>query len=91
MTVTDTPNAPPRFRHLGLPGYAGLLIVLALVVSSLASTAPALDKLASGIARLFSPSGLFTRMFPPDFTRIEAIGWKLLETCRWPLPAARWA
>jgi phosphonate transport system permease protein len=71
---------PPRFRLLGLPGYVGLLVVLALVVSSLAATAPATDKLARGITRLFSPSGLFTQMFPPDFTPIGPISWKPLET-----------
>ena len=79
--MTDIPlSAPPRFRHPGLAGYAALLAVGALVVSSLAATAPSLDRLAGGFVRLFSPSGLFTRMFPPDFSRIEAIGWKLLET-----------
>jgi phosphonate transport system permease protein len=83
--MTDVPLAPPRFRHLGLAGYAALLGGLALVLSSLAATAPSFDKLASGIARLFSPSGLFTRMFPPDFTRFEAIGWKLLETLQMAL------
>jgi phosphonate transport system permease protein len=72
--------APPRFPHLGLPGYAALLIALALVISSLAATAPSLDKLAHGITRLFAPSGLMTQMFPPDFSRIEPISWKLLET-----------
>ena len=78
--MSDTLRAPARFSHLGLGGYAALLIVLALVVSSLAATAPEADKLAKGVARLFSPSGLFTRMFPPDFSRIEQISWKLLET-----------
>lgn len=79
MTDTAVP-APPRFRHLGLPGYVGLLVVLTLVVSSLAATAPATDKLARGLARLVSPSGLLTQMFPPDFSRIGPISWKLLET-----------
>lgn len=72
--------APPRFRQIGLPGYAALLVVGALVVSSLAATAPDIDKLARGLTRLFAPSGLFTQMFPPDFSRIGPISWKLLET-----------
>lgn len=72
--------APSRFQHRSLVEYAALLAVLALVVTSLAATAPALDKLGSGIARLFAPSGMLTQMFPPDFTRIVPIGWKLLET-----------
>ena len=54
--------------------------MLALVASSLAATAPAADKLVRGVARLFAPSGLLTQMFPPDFSRIVPIGWKLLET-----------
>lgn len=79
--MTDiTPAAPPRLRSLGLPGYAALLVVLGLVASSLAATAPTAGKLVHGVARLFSPSGLFTQMLPPDFTRIVPIGWKLLET-----------
>lgn len=80
MSETATLPAPPRFRHLGLTGYAGFLVVAALVVSSLAATAPAPDKLVNGLARLFAPSGLFTQMFPPDFSRIGPISWKLLET-----------
>lgn len=79
MTDTALPP-PPRFRHPGLAGYAAILVVTALVVSSLAATAPAADKLSRGIARLFSPSGLVTQMFPPDFSRIVPISWKLLET-----------
>ena len=72
--------APSRFERRGLIEYAALLGLLALVVTSLAATAPAPDKLGSGIARLFAPSGLLTQMVPPDFTRIVPIGWKLLET-----------
>lgn len=79
MTETSLP-APPRLRPLGLVGYAAFLGVAALVVSSLATTAPALDKLARGVARLFAPSGLLTQMFPPDFGRFETIAWKLVET-----------
>lgn len=75
-----TTLAPTRFQHRSLVEYAALLAVLALVVTSLAATAPAPDKLGSGIARLFAPSGMLTQMFPPDFTRIVPIGWKLLET-----------
>ena len=72
--------APPRFQHRSLAEYLGLLLVLALVLSSLAATAPSAQALGNGIARLFAPSGLLMQMFPPDFTRIVPIGWKLLET-----------
>ena len=73
--MTDTSlTAPPRFHQPGLLGYAALLAVGALVVSSLVSTAPAPDKLVHGIQRLFAPSGMLTQMFPPDFTRIQPIG-----------------
>lgn len=78
--MTSATLAPPRVRHLGLPTYAGLLIVLGLVASSLISTAPTLAALSRGTRRLFAPSGLLMQMFPPDFTRIVPIGWKLLET-----------
>lgn len=71
---------PPRFAAIGPLGFAALLAVLALVISSLAATAPRFDKLAHGLARLVSPSGLLTQMVPPDFSRIEPISWKLLET-----------
>lgn len=72
--------APPRLAHRSLAEYAAMVVVLGLVASSLAATAPSLDKLAHGTARLFAPSGLVMQMFPPDFSRIVPIGWKLLET-----------
>ncbi len=75
-----TTLAPPRLAHRSLVEYGALLLVLALVVSSLAATAPSPDKLGSGVARLLAPSGLFTQMVPPDFSRIGPISWKLLET-----------
>ena len=78
--MTDLPAPPPRFSHRSLPEYAAILLVLTLVVSSIAATAPALDKLSRSVARLFAPSGMLMQMFPPDFSRIQAIGWKLLET-----------
>ncbi len=60
-TSSTTPSrmsafAPTRFQHRSLVECAAMLAVLALVVTSLAATAPALDKLGSGIARLFAPS-----------------------------------
>jgi len=79
MTAMPIPP-PPRFRPLGLLNYLVLLLVLGLIISSLAATAPPLDKVWRGVMRLFSPSGLFTQMFPPDFSRIVPISWKLLET-----------
>lgn len=75
-----TALAPARFRHRSLVEYAALLAVLALVVTSLAATAPAPGNLGSGFVRLFAPSGMLTQMVPPDFTRIAPIAWKLLET-----------
>ncbi|MCX7299921.1 MAG: phosphonate ABC transporter, permease protein PhnE [Rhodobacterales bacterium] len=79
MTAMPIPP-PPRFRPLRLLNYLVLLLVLGLIISSLAATAPPLDKVWRGVMRLFSPSGLFTQMFPPDFSRIVPISWKLLET-----------
>lgn len=75
-----TTLAPSGFQHRSLVEYAAFLAVLAPVVTLLAATAPAFDKLGSGIARLFAPPGMLTRMVPPDFSRIVPIGWKLLET-----------
>ncbi len=75
-----TAVAPSRFQHRSLLEYAAFLVALALVLMALVSTAPAPDRLGSGIARLFAPSGLLTQMFPPDFTRIVPISGKLLET-----------
>ncbi len=72
--------APGRFQHRNLIEYAAILLVLALIVTSVAATAPAVDKLGRGIARLFAPSGMLMQMVPPDFGRIVPIGWKLLET-----------
>jgi phosphonate transport system permease protein len=79
MTASTLPT-PRRFKPVGLMGYAAVLALLALVISSLAATAPSPDRLAHGLARLFAPSGFVTQMFPPDFSRIGPIGWKLLET-----------
>lgn len=75
-----TDAVPPRFRHRSLPEYAVILLAVGLAIWSLAATAPELSQLSRGVARLFAPSGLLTRMFPPDFSRIVPIGWKLLET-----------
>ncbi len=72
--------APPRFQHRSLAEYVGIVVVLAMVLTSVANTAPALDKLQRGTARLFAPSGFLMQMFPPDFSRVEHIAWKLVET-----------
>ena len=80
--------APPRFRHRSLAEYAAILLVLALVVTSIISTAPSLDKLQRGVARLFAPSGFLMQMFPPDFSRVEQISWKLLETLQMAVAGA---
>lgn len=76
---------PPRFRKLGLLEYAVVLAVLALVMSSIAATAPRFDALGRGVARLFAPSGLLMQMFPPDFSRGMHIAAKLFETLQMAL------
>jgi phosphonate transport system permease protein len=86
MTSIDLP--PPRYRHRGLVEYAALLLVAALVLSSLAATAPRFDALGRGVARLFAPSGLLMQMFPPDFSRAGHIAWKLLETLQMAVAGA---
>jgi phosphonate transport system permease protein len=80
LSVSAVISPPSRFSHRSLSEYVGILLVLGLVTSSLMATAPALDKLSRGAARLFAPSGMLTQMFPPDFSRIIPIDWKLLET-----------
>lgn len=88
MTETQALPAPPRFRHRSLAEYAGILVVIALVVTSLANTAPDLDKLQRGVLRLFAPSGFFMQMFPPDFSRVDHIAWKLVETLQMAVAGA---
>ena len=80
--------APPRFQHRSLAEYMGILVVLALVLTSVANTAPSLDKLQRGTARLFAPSGFLMQMFPPDFSRVEHIAWKLVETLQMAVAGA---
>mgnify|MGYP006146704737 CR=1 FL=1 len=81
MTRFPAVPAPPRFQHRSVAEYVAILIVVALVVTSIANTAPPLDKLQRGVARLFAPSGFLMQMFPPDFSRIVPISWKL----PWPV------
>lgn len=83
-----TASALPRFRHRSLPEYAGLLVVAALVLSSIAATAPQVDALGRGMARLVAPSGLLSQMFPPDLARIDRIAIKLLETLQMAIAGA---
>jgi phosphonate transport system permease protein len=78
----------PRFQHRSLGEYFGMVIVLALVVSSIAATAPQLDALGRGLTRLFAPSGLFAQMFPPDLSRIDRIALKMLETLQMAVAGA---
>lgn len=85
--MADTVSVP-RFRHRSLTEYLGLLIVAALVISSVVSTAPQLDALGRGIERLFAPSGLLAQMFPPDLSRVDRIAWKLLETLQMAVAGA---
>ncbi len=85
--MTDIP-APPRFRHRSLPEYAVLLLAAALVLSSILATAPNLDAIGRGLARLFAPSGLLTQMFPPDLSRVDHIALKLLETLQMAVAGA---
>ena len=80
--------APPRFQHRSLAEYVGIIVVLALVVTSVVNTAPSLDKLQRGTVRLFAPSGFLMQMFPPDFSRVEHITWKLVETLQMAVAGA---
>lgn len=89
MADTAPATAPvPRFRHRSLPEYLAILIVAALVVSSIAMTAPEAAALGRGIDRLFAPSGLLAQMFPPDLSRVDRIAWKLLETLQMAVAGA---
>ena len=78
----------PRFEHRSIGEYIGMVVVLALVVSSIAATAPQLDALGRGIERLFAPSGLLAQMFPPDISRIDRIALKMLETLQMAVAGA---
>ena len=79
---------PPRFEHRSIGEYIGMVVVLALVVSSIAATAPQIDALGRGITRLFAPSGLLAQMFPPDISRIDRIALKMLETLQMAVAGA---
>ncbi len=79
---------PPRFRHRSLAEYAALLMVAALVLSSILSTAPQFDALGRGLSRLVAPSGLLAQMFPPDLAHIDRIAWKLFETLQMAVAGA---
>lgn len=85
--MNDLP-LPPRFRHRSLAEYAGLLIVSALVISSILATAPQIDALGRGLARLVAPSGLLAQMVPPDLSNIDRIAWKLFETLQMAVAGA---
>jgi phosphonate transport system permease protein len=72
---------PPRFQHRSLVEYAALLAVLGAGRHLAGRHRPvAGQRWAAASPGCFAPSGLLTQMFPPDFTRIVPIGWKLLET-----------
>mgnify|MGYP000025760629 CR=1 FL=1 len=86
--MTAAIPAPPRFQHRSLTEYLGIIVVIALVVTSIANTAPALDSLQRGLARLVSPSGFLAQMFPPDLSRVDHIAWKLLETLQMAVAGA---
>jgi phosphonate transport system permease protein len=86
--MADNPMHIPRFRHRSLAEYLGIVIVAALVISSLTATAPELGALGRGIERLFAPSGFLAQMFPPDFSRIDRIALKLLETLQMAVAGA---
>lgn len=93
MTVSPLTPArdqplPPRFRHRSVIEYLGLLIVAALVLSSIASTAPELDALGRGLTRLVAPDGMVAQMFPPDLSRVDRIALKLLETLQMAVAGA---
>jgi phosphonate transport system permease protein len=84
---TDVPK-PPRFQHRSIAEYVGILVIVAIIVTSLVNTAPNVDALGRGIARLFAPSGLLMQMFPPDISRIDRIALKLLETLQMAIAGA---
>ena len=86
--MADSQMQIPRFRHRSLAEYLGIVVVAALVISSLTATAPELGALGRGIERLFAPSGFLAQMFPPDFSRIDRIALKLLETLQMAVAGA---
>lgn len=78
----------PRFQRRSLPEWLGFVVVAALVISSIAATAPEVGALGRGIERLFAPSGLLAQMFPPDLSRVDRIALKLLETLQMAVAGA---
>lgn len=88
MPPAVTARTLPRFAHRSVLEYLVILFILAMVVSSLAATAPKVDSIVRGLTRLFSPQGMLMQMFPPDFARADRIAWKLLETLQMAVAGA---
>ncbi len=80
--TTEVAHAPtvPRIELKSPLEYIVWLLLLLIVVWSLQGTAPPLEGLAKGLARLFAPSGMLAQMFPPDLSRLDRVIWKLVET-----------
>jgi phosphonate transport system permease protein len=81
MTAAPALGRPvPRFERRSAIEYVAWLLLILVVIWSLQGTAPSLDGLSKGIARLFAPSGMLAQMFPPDLTRLDRVLLKLIET-----------
>ena len=89
--MTQAIPAPPRFQHRSITEYLAIVVVIALVVSSVANTAPSLDSLQRGLVRLVAPTGFLAQMFPPDLSRVGHIIPTALMTDRCvPSLVVRW-
>lgn len=78
----------PRFERRTLGEYVALVAVLLIVSTSVVGTAPDLDSVGYGVMRLFSPSGMFMQMLPPDVSHLGRISLKLLETLQMAVAGA---
>ncbi|TVM32283.1 phosphonate ABC transporter, permease protein PhnE [Oceanidesulfovibrio marinus] len=76
-SVVDHKLLPQRFKRMEPFSFVVLLACAAFFVSSLYGTDFSLLKIAHGVPYMLD---LLSRMFPPDFSRLGAVGRALLET-----------
>jgi phosphonate transport system permease protein len=80
MTEAHTPKAahlPPRIQRVNPVAFSLSFAVAAFVIWSMTTAGPSLDQLARGLPNI---GNILSRMFPPDFERIDRILWSLFQT-----------
>ncbi len=76
-TAASRAGRPPRFERPGTLTFVFYVAALAFLIASIGNVDLSIERLANGIPRI---GDLMGRMLPPDFSRLQSIGLKLLET-----------